>query len=184
VLTVRTCFDSMLLIRSRWASVGDNPAVYLTALSVGWNPHFEGDDPMSAARGGTASHSATGKTLEPWLLHHFSRDFYDEELRLVVVGYIRPEAPFTTLTVGHSHPPQGDSHIYCSPRSRWVIHTYLKAIHTYMVGDSHPPQGDSHIYCSPRSRWVIHTYLKAIHTYMVGDSHPSRGDSHMFGVSL
>ena len=28
---------------------------------------------------------------EPWLLHEFSEDFYGEELRLVVVGYIRPE---------------------------------------------------------------------------------------------
>jgi hypothetical protein len=28
---------------------------------------------------------------EPWLLHEFEDDFYDEELRLVVVGYIRPE---------------------------------------------------------------------------------------------
>lgn len=28
---------------------------------------------------------------EPWLLHEFEDDFYEEELRLVVVGYIRPE---------------------------------------------------------------------------------------------
>ncbi len=31
---------------------------------------------------------------EPWLLHEFSEDFYGEELRLIVVGYIRPEVSF------------------------------------------------------------------------------------------
>ena len=37
------------------------------------------------------------KTVEPWLLHEFAEDFYGAELRLVVAGYIRPEADFTTL---------------------------------------------------------------------------------------
>ena len=79
-------------IYAGWASVGDDPAVYPTALSVGWNPHFDKVD-----AGTTDSHSATGKTLEPWILHDFGRDFYGEELRLVVCGYIRPEVPFTTI---------------------------------------------------------------------------------------
>ncbi|KAI5386459.1 hypothetical protein KIW84_072838 [Lathyrus oleraceus] len=34
---------------------------------------------------------------EPWLLHEFSEDFYGEELRLVIVGYIRPEENFPSL---------------------------------------------------------------------------------------
>ncbi|WVZ23830.1 hypothetical protein V8G54_002374 [Vigna mungo] len=34
---------------------------------------------------------------EPWLLHDFNEDFYGEELRLVIVGYIRPEANFSFL---------------------------------------------------------------------------------------
>ena len=37
------------------------------------------------------------KTLEPHLLHVFKDDFYDEELRLVVTGYLRPEKNFTSL---------------------------------------------------------------------------------------
>jgi riboflavin kinase len=37
------------------------------------------------------------KSVEPWLLHDFEADFYGEELRMVVCGYIRPEADFTTL---------------------------------------------------------------------------------------
>lgn len=28
---------------------------------------------------------------EPWLLHNFGEDLYGEELRLAIVGYIRPE---------------------------------------------------------------------------------------------
>jgi FAD synthase len=31
------------------------------------------------------------------LIVHCLQDFYDEELRLVVCGYIQPEADFTTL---------------------------------------------------------------------------------------
>nr|CAB3471778.1 unnamed protein product [Digitaria exilis] len=34
---------------------------------------------------------------EPWLLHDFAEDFYGEELRLAIVGYIRPEANFPSL---------------------------------------------------------------------------------------
>ncbi|XP_039013029.1 bifunctional riboflavin kinase/FMN phosphatase-like [Hibiscus syriacus] len=34
---------------------------------------------------------------EPWLLHEFNEDFYGEELRLVIVGYIRPEVNFQSL---------------------------------------------------------------------------------------
>ena len=50
-------------------------------MSIGWNPFFDN------AR----------KTIEPWLLHEFESDFYGVELRLTVVGYVRPEANFTTL---------------------------------------------------------------------------------------
>ncbi|CAI6011594.1 unnamed protein product [Closterium sp. NIES-65] len=41
--------------------------------------------------------SPAAHSQEPWLLHDFGEDFYDEELRLVVVGYIRPEADFPSL---------------------------------------------------------------------------------------
>ncbi|EXB51821.1 putative pseudouridine-5'-monophosphatase [Morus notabilis] len=38
-----------------------------------------------------------GWAREPWLLHEFDDDFYAEELRLLIVGYIRAEANFPTL---------------------------------------------------------------------------------------
>ncbi|KAG0626295.1 hypothetical protein M758_2G117400 [Ceratodon purpureus] len=62
-----------------WAGLS-NRGIYKMVMSVGWNPYFDNSE----------------KTVEPWILHDFSEDFYGEELRLIVVGYIRPEANFTT----------------------------------------------------------------------------------------
>ena len=59
--------------------VGGGP--HRMVMSIGWNPFFDN----------------AKKTIEPWLLHEFGGDFYDQELRLNVLGYIRPEANFTTL---------------------------------------------------------------------------------------
>lgn len=52
-------------------------------MSIGWNPFFD---------------NAT-KTVEPWLLRDFGKDgdFYGRELRLAVLGYVRPEADFASL---------------------------------------------------------------------------------------
>eukprot|EP00271_Cylindrocystis_brebissonii_P005890 TRINITY_DN1826_c0_g1_i1.p1 TRINITY_DN1826_c0_g1~~TRINITY_DN1826_c0_g1_i1.p1 ORF type:complete len:401 (+),score=74.85 TRINITY_DN1826_c0_g1_i1:502-1704(+) len=63
-----------------WAGLSGR-GIFKMVMSVGWNPYFDNDC----------------KTVEPWLLHTFDEDFYGEELRLVVVGYIRPEADFTSL---------------------------------------------------------------------------------------
>jgi len=65
-----------------WAGLqGAQGGVYGMVMSIGWNPFF----------------SNSSKTIEPWLLHEFPEDFYDQELRLTVLGYVRPEANFTTL---------------------------------------------------------------------------------------
>ncbi|XP_024022253.1 bifunctional riboflavin kinase/FMN phosphatase isoform X1 [Morus notabilis] len=63
-----------------WAGLSTR-GVFKMVMSIGWNPYFNN----------------TEKTIEPWLLHDFDEDFYGEELRLVIVGYIRPEANFPTL---------------------------------------------------------------------------------------
>lgn len=63
-----------------WAGLPKR-GIYKMVMSIGWNPYFDN----------------TEKTIEPWLLHKFDDDFYGEELRLVVVGYIRPEANFPSL---------------------------------------------------------------------------------------
>ena len=72
-----------------WASVGDAaadgtpPPVHKGVMSIGLNPFFKDREKK--------------KTCEPWILHDFGRDFYGEPLRLVVAGYIRPEADFVSL---------------------------------------------------------------------------------------
>lgn len=63
-----------------WAGLSTR-GIYKMVMSIGWNPYFDN----------------TEKTIEPWLLHDFDEDFYGEELRLVIVGYIRPEANFPSL---------------------------------------------------------------------------------------
>ncbi|GLU23095.1 hypothetical protein SLE2022_391270 [Rubroshorea leprosula] len=63
-----------------WAGLSTR-GVYKMVMSIGWNPYFNN----------------TKKTIEPWLLHEFNEDFYGEELRLVIIGYIRPEANFPSL---------------------------------------------------------------------------------------
>ncbi|XP_059292668.1 bifunctional riboflavin kinase/FMN phosphatase [Lycium ferocissimum] len=63
-----------------WAGLSAR-GIYKMVMSIGWNPYFNN----------------TEKTIEPWLLHDFNEDFYGEELHLVVVGYIRPEANFSSL---------------------------------------------------------------------------------------
>lgn len=66
------------------ACVEDGPdaGVYKAAVSVGWNPTFT---------------DVKAKTIEPWILHEFEDDFYECHLKLMVLGYIRPELKFTTL---------------------------------------------------------------------------------------
>ncbi|KAK3420067.1 hypothetical protein EUGRSUZ_G00852 [Eucalyptus grandis] len=63
-----------------WAGLSAR-GVYKMVTSIGWNPYFDNKE----------------KTIEPWLLHKFDENFYGEELRLVIVGYIRAEANFPSL---------------------------------------------------------------------------------------
>lgn len=64
-----------------WASIGDSGQVYKMCMSIGWNPFYNN----------------TFKTAEPWILHDFDKPFYDQDIRLVVCGYVRPEANFSSL---------------------------------------------------------------------------------------
>ncbi|XAR53670.1 Riboflavin kinase [Bertholletia excelsa] len=63
-----------------WAGLSTR-GIYKMVMSIGWNPFFNNAE----------------KTIEPWLLQEFGEDFYGEELRLAIVGYIRPEANFPSL---------------------------------------------------------------------------------------
>lgn len=66
------------------ATVEDGPdkGVYKVAMSLGWNPTFK---------------DVKAKVIEPWILHKFEENFYGCHLRLLVLGYIRPEVAFESV---------------------------------------------------------------------------------------
>ena len=75
--------------------IGGDSSIYKTACSIGYNPYFEN----------------TIKTVEPHLIANpedkrryqsscgetVLGDFYDQSIRLSLVGYLRPELPFEGL---------------------------------------------------------------------------------------
>lgn len=64
-----------------WASVGHSPTVYPMVMSLGWNPYYK-----NQRRSG-----------EVHIIHQFPNDFYGEELRVIILGYIRPEKDYASL---------------------------------------------------------------------------------------
>ena len=55
--------------------------VHPMVMSLGWNPHFKNEK----------------RTIEVHIMHDFQHDFYGEEMRVIVLGYIRPELEFNGL---------------------------------------------------------------------------------------
>ncbi|KAF9577699.1 riboflavin kinase, partial [Lunasporangiospora selenospora] len=55
--------------------------VYPMVMSLGWNPFYKNEK----------------KSAEVHIMHKFHRDFYGDDLRVIVLGYIRPELDYTTL---------------------------------------------------------------------------------------
>ncbi|KAG0307528.1 riboflavin kinase [Dissophora globulifera] len=55
--------------------------IYPMVMSLGWNPFYKNEK----------------KSAEVHIMHNFHRDFYGDDLRIVVLGYIRPELDYTTL---------------------------------------------------------------------------------------
>ncbi|KAL1921378.1 uncharacterized protein VTP21DRAFT_11094 [Calcarisporiella thermophila] len=64
-----------------WARVGSNPEIYPMVMSIGWNPYYKNEK----------------KSLEVHVIHSFESDFYGEQLRVIILGYIRPEKNYTSL---------------------------------------------------------------------------------------
>ena len=79
-----------------WATLEDGqgaalpPAarvVHKAVLSIGWNPTFHNEK----------------RTVEAYLCHEFERDFYGASMRLIVCGYVRPQARSTSTHRTHTH---------------------------------------------------------------------------------
>mmetsp|Transcript_20134 Transcript_20134/g.43824 ORF Transcript_20134/g.43824 Transcript_20134/m.43824 type:complete len:205 (-) Transcript_20134:1308-1922(-) len=75
--------------------VGENPTIFKTACSIGYNPYYGNErktvEPhLIANLGDDRRHqSSCGETL--------LGDFYDQSIRLSLVEYLRPELPFEGL---------------------------------------------------------------------------------------
>ncbi|XP_046410047.1 putative riboflavin kinase isoform X2 [Neodiprion pinetum] len=63
-----------------WASV-DRGDVHKMVMSIGWNPFFQN----------------TQKSMETHIIHKYPGDLYGLELRVVILGFLRPEADFTSI---------------------------------------------------------------------------------------
>lgn len=63
-----------------WAQVGSDP-VEKSVMSVGWNPYYKN----------------TKRSAEVHILKQYDADFYGEEMRVVVLGYLRPEENYDSL---------------------------------------------------------------------------------------
>ena len=76
--------------------IGTNPAIFKTACSIGYNPYYGNKtktvEPHLIASIDDSEHrhaSSCGETL--------LGEFYDQPIRLTLVGYLRPELPFEGL---------------------------------------------------------------------------------------
>lgn len=63
-----------------WTQVEDSP-VYKMVMSVGWNPFYKNKE----------------KSMETHIIHKFEDDFYGKILKIVILGYIRPEMDFSSI---------------------------------------------------------------------------------------
>ncbi|KPV72705.1 uncharacterized protein RHOBADRAFT_39313 [Rhodotorula graminis WP1] len=60
---------------------GDHDEVHPMVMSVGWNPYYKNST----------------RTAEVHILHDYPADFYGKELRVVMLGFIRPEYNYSSL---------------------------------------------------------------------------------------
>ncbi|ORX51354.1 riboflavin kinase [Piromyces finnis] len=64
-----------------WARACHTDTVYPMVMSYGWNPYYKNEK----------------RSAEVHLINKFPEDFYGEELRVIVLGYIRPELNYSSL---------------------------------------------------------------------------------------
>ncbi|KAI8904072.1 riboflavin kinase-like protein [Gorgonomyces haynaldii] len=56
-------------------------SIYPMVMSFGWNPYYQNEK----------------RSAEVHLLHKFDQDFYGKHLKVVVLGFLRPEKSFGSL---------------------------------------------------------------------------------------
>ncbi|XP_072933395.1 putative riboflavin kinase [Epargyreus clarus] len=63
-----------------WAQVDSQP-VYKMVANIGWCPFYQNKQ----------------MSVETHIMHKFEKDFYESNLKICVVGYLRPEKNFNSL---------------------------------------------------------------------------------------
>lgn len=65
-----------------WTQIGETGSqVYPMVMSLGWNPYFKNEK----------------RSAEVHIIHEFPEDFYDAPIRVLVLGFIRPEQNYPSL---------------------------------------------------------------------------------------
>ncbi|KAG1454713.1 hypothetical protein G6F46_009955 [Rhizopus delemar] len=65
-----------------WAQIGEvGSDVYPMVMSLGWNPYYKNEK----------------RSAEVHIIHEFEQDFYNEAIRIIVGGYVRPEQNYPSL---------------------------------------------------------------------------------------
>ncbi|KAG0170820.1 riboflavin kinase [Apophysomyces sp. BC1034] len=65
-----------------WAQIGQsNSQVYPMVMSLGWNPYYNNEK----------------RSAEVHIIHEFPEDFYGVAIRVIVLGYVRPEQNYPSL---------------------------------------------------------------------------------------
>lgn len=59
----------------------NNGEVHKMVMSIGWNPFYQNNT----------------KSMETHILHEYQSDFYGQELKVIILGYLRPEKNFSSL---------------------------------------------------------------------------------------
>ncbi|GAA5843450.1 hypothetical protein JCM3766R1_004333 [Sporobolomyces carnicolor] len=63
------------------AMTNEHDRVHPMVMSIGWNPFYNNDT----------------RTAEVHILHTYPTDFYGKELRVIMLGFIRPEYNYTSM---------------------------------------------------------------------------------------
>ena len=60
-------------------------------MSVGYNPFYD-----NKVRSAVLSHYLIANVQEVHIMCHYDNDFYGKEMKVIVLGYIRPEYNYTS----------------------------------------------------------------------------------------
>ncbi|KAI7848027.1 hypothetical protein BDC45DRAFT_471754 [Circinella umbellata] len=65
-----------------WVQIGEKGSeVYPMVMSLGWNPYYKNEK----------------RSAEVHIIHEFAEDFYGIDIRVIVLGYVRPEQNYPSL---------------------------------------------------------------------------------------